>query len=655
MNSERWQQIDNLLQCALAQPPGQRSVFLAQACSGDDSLRREVESLIASHDQSGNLLEIPLSQIAADLFVESQPQSAVGHTIGPYKVLDRLGTGGMGEVYLAQDPRLGRKIALKLLPVYFTKDTDRLHRFEQEARAASALNHPNIVTIYEIGQADGHHFIATEFIDGVTLRELLVKSEMKLGEGLNIAVQVAGALAAAHAANIVHRDIKPENIMIRGDGYVKVLDFGLAKLTEPQRPNEESTGTSVKTNPGMVMGTAQYMSPEQARGLAVDQRTDIWSLGIVLYEIASGSVPFQGETATDVILSVVERDPLPLVRSSEVPAELERIVNKSLRKNREERYQTIQELALDLKSLEQNLAQLAPPAGGWLNTRKTASTEALAPGTGPGTLIPRPTSSAEYVISGLRSHKQATLVTLAALLITVAAVTYFSYFAKRTEQIDSIAVMPFVNVSADANADYLSDGVSDSIINNLSELPSFKKVIALSSVLRYKGKQIDPQAIGRTYNVQAVLTGRVIQSGDDLSISAELVDVRDNRHLWGQQYNRKLADVTAVPREIAQALSEKLRLTLSGDDRKQLTKHYTESTEAFEAYWKGRYHNNKKTPEELQESIRYFQRAIEIDPNFALPYAGLASSYNAIGNHGVLSPMEAYSSYYRRSQSIGTR
>ena len=317
-----------------------------------------------------------------------------GQTIGLYKVLARLGAGGMGEVYLAQDPRLDRKIALKLLPDHFTGDADRLHRFEQEARATSSLNHPNIVTIYEIGQADGHHFIATEFIDGVTLRERLTITRMKLSEALDIAVQVAAALGAAHSANIVHRDIKPENIMIRDDGYVKVLDFGLAKLTERSASaidGEAARRALVKTNPGMVMGTVTYMSPEQARGVPVDARTDVWSLGVVLYEMAAGRVPFKGETATDVILSVVEREPPPLARySKEVPAELERIVNKALRKNREERYQTVKDLSLDLKSLKQELEKFgSASSAGSLSDAKTASPEG-------GTLNTRPSHASAY-------------------------------------------------------------------------------------------------------------------------------------------------------------------------------------------------------------------------------------------------------------------
>jgi serine/threonine protein kinase/tetratricopeptide (TPR) repeat protein len=635
MKPERWQQIDNLLQSALACASEERPAFLAQACAGDEPLRLEVESLLASHEHAGNLLETPLSQIAADLFVESQPPSVEGQTIGLYKVLARLGAGGMGEVYLAQDPRLDRKIALKLLSAYFTTETNRLHRFEQEARAASSLNHPNILTIYEIGQADGHHFIATEFINGVTLRERLTSTPMKLSEALEIAVQVAAALTAAHAANIVHRDIKPDNIMIRDDDYVKVLDFGLAKLTEcpASIDTEAATRALVKTNPGMVMGTVQYMSPEQARGLPVDERTDIWSLGVVLYEMAAGCVPFEGETATDVILSVVEREPPPLARySKEVPAELERIVNKALRKNREERYQTIKDLSLDLKSLKQELEKFGvPPSGGWLSDAKTAPPEGSTPNAGtaitrPDTPITHPTSSAEYIVNEIRSHKRSAVLTLATLVIAVAAVVYFFYFAKGGEAIDSIAVLPFVDISGDSNKEYLSDLISDSIINNLSQLPSLR-VISQSSTLRYKGQPIDPKQVGQELGVRAVLMGRLVQRGDDLSVSTELVDTRDNRRLWAHQYNRKLADIMAMQEDISLEISEKLRVKLSPEERKQLAKRYTENIKAYQAFLQG-YHNLfGGTAGAVKKSIEYFEEAIRIDPGYAPAYAALARAY----------------------------
>src|SRR5712692_1154091 len=388
MKPEHWEQIASVFQAALERGPGQQAAFLDEACAGDSALRREVESLIASHEQVGNFIEAPAIEVAAPLLVDDQADP-VGRMIGQYKILRPLGEGGMGEVYLAQDTRLGRQIAIKLLPAYLTQDKDRLRRFEQEAHSASTLSHPNVCVIHEIGETDdGRHFITMEYVDGVTLRQHMTGTQMKLGEVLDVATQSAAALGAAHAAGIVHRDIKPENIMIRHDGYVKVLDFGLAKLTERSPATidtEAATRVLAKTNPGMVLGTVQYMSPEQARGLPVDERTDIWSLGVVLYEMSAGCVPFEGETTTDVILSVVEREPPPLARySREVPAELERIINKALRKNKEERYQTVKDLALDLKSLKQELEKFGvPPSGRWLSDAKTAPPEG-------GTLDTRP-------------------------------------------------------------------------------------------------------------------------------------------------------------------------------------------------------------------------------------------------------------------------
>ena len=650
MKPERWQQISTVFQAALERGPGQQAAFLDEACAGDSSLRREVESLIASHEQVGNFIEAPAIEVAAPLLVDDQADS-VGRMIGHYKILGPLGEGGMGEVYLAQDTRLRRQIAIKLLPAYLTQDKDRLRRFEQEAHSAATLSHPNVCVIHEIGETeDGRHFITMEYVDGVTLRQHMTATQMKLGEVLDVAIQSAAALAAAHAAGIVHRDIKPENIMIRHDGYVKVLDFGLAKLTERTAVDTEAaTRAMVKTNPGVVMGTVTYMSPEQARGLPVDERTDIWSLGVVLYEMATGRVPFEGETVTDVILSVVEREPPPLARySKEVPAELERIVNKALRKNKEERYQTVKDLSLDLKSLKQELEKFGvPPSGGWLSDAKTAPPEGSTPNTSlgpsithPGAPITHPASSAEYIVSEIKSHKRSVVLVLATLVIAAAAVSYFFYFAKGGEAIDSVAVMPFVNVSGDPNTEYLSDGISDSIINNLSQLPNLK-VIALSSVLRYKGKQTDPQAVGRELNVRAVLMSRLTQRGEDLLISTELVDVRDNKRLWGGQYNRKLADIAVVQTEIAHEISGGLRLRLSGEEKKQLTKRYTENGEAYQLYLMGSYYRRTRSEKGLQKSIESFEQAIKKDPNYAPAYAGLAETYSVLLYTRLLLPGEA--------------
>ena len=347
MTPERHQQIGEIYHAALELAPKQREYFLARACVGDDTLLREVESLLASNEQAGDFIRSPALEVAADLLNTEHAGVLAGKSLGPYKILELLGSGGMGEVYLAQDSRLGRRVALKLLPDYFVTYGDRLRRFRQEARAASALNHPNIITIHEIGEADTTHYIVTEFIEGETLRAL-IGNRIELVRALDIAVQTASALAAAHAAGIVHRDIKPENIMLRRDGYVKVLDFGIAKLME----RAASMGQSFQTSPGLIVGTAHYMSPEQAQGLEVDERTDIWSLGVVLYEMVTGQLPFKGKTPSHTIVSIVEQQLPQLVQ---VPAELARIVMKALNKSPDERYQTIKDMLVDLRQLQREL------------------------------------------------------------------------------------------------------------------------------------------------------------------------------------------------------------------------------------------------------------------------------------------------------------
>ncbi len=360
MQPERWQRIDQLFHLALEQEPAQRAQFLDGACGDDKALRSELDLLISSHDQAESFIENPASDLAAELLARGQSGLTIGQHIGPYEIRSVLGIGGMGEVYLAQDTRLGRPVALKLLPRQFTINAERVRRFELEARSASALNHPNIVTIHEIGRVNTSQFIVTEFIDGHTLRQRMTEGRFTLHEALDVAIQVASALDAAHAAGIVHRDIKPENIMLRRDGYAKVLDFGLAKLTERKSPtndDEISTLAKVKTKSGLVIGTVTYMSPEQARGLGVDFRSDIFSLGIVLYEMLARTVPFPGETTSDVLVSILEREPIPLRHySSEVPIELEWMIKKALAKDRDQRYQTIKELQIDLKRLKQELA-----------------------------------------------------------------------------------------------------------------------------------------------------------------------------------------------------------------------------------------------------------------------------------------------------------
>jgi serine/threonine-protein kinase len=657
MTPERWQQIDQLFHSALERESGERAAFLAQACNGDGSLRREVESLIGSHEQSDSFIEAPAADLAAGLLAGRKTQLTAGQAVGPYKIVSLLGEGGMGEVYLADDTRLNRKIALKRLPPHFTINPDRVRRFGREARAASALNHPNIVTIHEIGDSNSTHFIATEFVDGKTLRQLINEKPFTLSEALNVVIQVAGALTAAHAAGIVHRDIKPENIMVRADGYVKVLDFGLAKLTELQiTDSDREIPTLLQSNPGLVMGTVQYMSPEQARGKKVDVRTDLWSLGVVLYELLAGRVPFSGETPSHVMVSLMEDELPPLTSYANVP-ELDRIVTKALRKNQKERYQTARELAHDLREVKRDLQlqgrlKQSVETDGGLKERATKSDRRLAVSGAQASArtadieIAHPTSSAEYIVREIKSHRFAVALAAAAVIATTVTIAYLVHRTRSAdvvssaETIDSVAVLPFVNVSADPNTEYLSDGISDSVINSLSQLRTLK-VASLNSVLPYKGKQADSQAVGKALNVRAVLMGRLMKQGDSLLISVELVDVRDNRRLWGGQYNRKLSDILVVQDEIAREISGNLRLRLSAQDKKQLAKQYTQNNEAYLLYSLGRYYFHQNTKEGSEKSIESFEQAIKLDPNYALAYAGLARTYQFMGTRGF-SPSKEY-------------
>jgi serine/threonine protein kinase/Tfp pilus assembly protein PilF len=548
----------------------------------------------------------------------------------------------MGEVYLAEDTKLDRKVALKILPAEVAANPERMRRFVQEAKAASALNHPNILTIHEIDQTDSINFIATEFIDGETLRDRMRKAPMKLGEVLDVAIQAASALAAAHAASIIHRDIKPENIMLRRDGIVKVLDFGLAKLTEQpvatSVDTEAPTRALMNTEPGVVMGTATYMSPEQARGLDVDARTDIFSVGVLIYEIVAGRLPFEGSNTNEILASILsDKEPLPLARyAREVPAELERIVAKALRKSCDERYQTVKDLLLDLKALKQELefaAKLersAPPdarvSAATASTGQSSATIKQSVASTVEVSQARPTSSAEYLVTGIKRHKLA--VAIALLVLVIGAVGLSAYLhARNTEvAIESIAVLPFDNQNHDPEAEYLADGLTDSIINSLTQLPNLK-VIARSSVFRYKGKQTDPIAVANELGVRAVLTGRIMQRGDHLTIGAELIDTGDNKQLWGEQYERKLSDLLSVQHEIAKEITSNLRLKLSGAAQERVTKHYTENPDAYQLYLKGRYFWDKRTGDGMSKARQSFNQAIELDPNYALAYSGLADTY----------------------------
>lgn len=657
MKPERLNTIDQLFQSALDLAPEQRHAFLDQRCEGDAQLRHEVESLLAAHDQAGDFIEDSASDIAARLLAESSKEGPlVGASVGPYKIVGHLGTGGMGEVYLATD-KMGRKVALKLLTARLGNDQQGVARFLREAQAVLSLNHPNIVTVYDIGRADSTHYIASELIEGQSLGERLkLERDMGVPEALDIAIQVASALAAAHEKGIIHRDIKPDNIMLRPDGYVKVVDFGIAKLLEGEAPPPTATGvptkTLIKTSEGVAIGTIHYMSPEQARGLLVDVRTDTWSLGVVLYEMIAGRQPFAGDTVADVLNAVIERQPPPLLRYARaVPEALEWIVTKALRKEKEGRYQTAIELLTDLKELRKRLEFAAEQErSGALKlpgeTQATAIVNPAIPGTAnllaerTAGVSERNTSSAEY-IAGRINHYWRAIIIVAALMIVAAASAYLYLGRTNRRTISSIAVLPLVNASGDPNMEYLSDGISESLINSLSRVSALR-VMARNTVFRYKGRETDPQTVGRELGVDAVLTGRVVQRGDTLIVQSDLVSVADGSQLWGEQFNRKASDILVLQDDISREIAEKLRLPLSNEEQQQLTKRYTEDVEAYQLYLKGSYFWEKQLPADAQKGIDYFQQAIARDPKYALAYSGLAAAYVTLPLTGDIAPGDAF-------------
>jgi serine/threonine-protein kinase len=660
MTPERWQQVKQIFHAALERRPAVRSSFLGEACGADASLRSEVESLISAHEEDGSFVDSRAFGTAAGL-LDDEPAALQPHQrFGTYEIVAPLGKGGMGEVYLASDRRLGRRVALKILPRAFTHKTDRLRRFGQEARAASALNHPNIITIYEIGESDGAHFIATEHIEGETLRERLCRAHSSVDESLCVAIQIADALAAAHKAGIIHRDIKPENVMLRPDGYVKVLDFGLAKLSERRAGGdsdlEAPTLALVNTSPGVVMGTVNYMSPEQARGLQVDARTDIWSLGVVLYEMLTGHLPFEGKDIHRQIIAIQEQEFSPLSRFAEgIPERLEEIVGKALAKEPDRRFQTAKDLLIDLQNLKRKLevnaeiARVAPPELKGATHESTVEGSREVATTMPARAVAETAavhslhtlSSVEYIVNEINRRKRSfAAVALTALLAAVGLGYWF--FAHRTAnatQLDSIAVLPFVNENGNTDVEYLSDGMTESLINSLSQLPKLS-VKARSSVFSYKGRDVKPQQVGSELNVQAVLNGRVVQRGDDLTLYLSLVDTRAGNQIWGEQYSRKLADLVALQSEIAGDVSNKLRVKLSGADEQRLAKNYTANNEAYQLYLRGRFYWNRHTVSGFRKAIEYYQQAVAADPNYALAYAGLADSYASLSDYNGAPPRE---------------
>jgi serine/threonine protein kinase len=606
MTPARFQTIEQIYREALDQDPDQISAFLDRACKGDAVVRHKVEALLASRQRADGFIEDSAVGLAARIIQNGDVESLVGQTIGHYKISESIGTGGMGDVYLATDITAGRKAALKLLPLRFTGDGERLKRFEREARAVVGLNHPNIVTVYEIGEDRSIHYIASELIEGETLRDRLTRGPLQLSEALDVAIQIASALTAAHHAGIVHRDIKPENIMLRHDGYVKVLDFGIAKLAEQALPTTMPRAEAlllVETNLGSILGTVRYMSPEQACGAHVDKTTDIWSLGVVLYEMLTGHAPFTGDTPQDVMSSILEKEPPPLTHYiRHTPSQLQHIINKALRKDRTERYQSVGEMLQAFRSLRHKLELKAAPL--WLRWTRSPAAVAL-------------------------------LLLVAALALALPF--YRNRNVTRSSPPEkSIAVLPFLDLSQTKDQEYFCDGISEEILDALAKVDGLR-VVGRTSSFSFKGKNAKASEIGKKLNVANVLEGTLRREGDRVRITTELIDARNGFRIWSETYERELQGVFAVQDEITRSIVEALKVKLAVS----LPVHEQRNTEAHELYLQGLFFSNKSSEADLRRALGFFQRALEKDPTFSRAWTGIAKVWYFLADVYV-KPLEAY-------------
>jgi len=605
-DASRWQQVKGLFQAALERPVEARPAFLDQACP-DAEVRQDVESLLVSHREAGNFLESPaaLSSVIAQ-----------GYRLGPYEIAVPIGSGGMGDVYKARDTRLERDVAVKVLPTDLAASPDRRRRFEREARAASALNHPNIVAVYDIGSQDGVAFIVTELLEGQSLAERVTQGPLPVRKALECAAQTARGLEAAHGRGIVHRDLKPANLFLTSQGQIKILDFGIAKPTREDREESQRDGDETSpTGPGLVIGTAGYMSPEQVRGEPVDGRSDQFSLGCVLYELLTGHAPFRRPTDPQTMAAVLETEPPPLTHVNvRVPRPVAWIVERCLAKDPHDRYSATADLARDL---ELTLSRLSEPS-------------ALV---GVGDRQP--------TIGLWRPLLLLSLGILAAAALW--AWRSLVHEPGRPAKPAMLAVLPFENLSGNPNEEYFSDGLTEELITQLCRLqPDRLGVIARTSTMPYKKTQKHADEIGRELHVDYLLEGSARREAERVRISVQLIRVSDQTHVWAESYQRDVRDILELQSQVSTAVAREISVQLSAQGRAVLAATRPVAPRAHELYLRGRHHWNKRTEEELRKSIEYFQKAIEEDPAYAASYAALADAYIVMGNWGLLAPKEAY-------------